>query len=76
VVPMPVDVALLAARLIGLAVRDEVLRRDEVTELETGLMRSAAPPTGSIRLADWLAAYSDSLGRSWSSELDRHFRRR
>ena len=76
VVPMPVGAALLAARLIGLVVRDEVLRRDEVTELEMGLMRSAAAPTGSIRLASWLAANADTLGRRWSNELDRHFRRR
>lgn len=74
IVPMPVGAALLAARLIGLVVRDEVLRRDEVTELQAGLMRSAAPPTGSIRLADWLAANADTLGRRWSNELDRHFR--
>lgn len=76
VVPMPVGAALLAARLIGLIVRDEVLRRDEVTELAAGLMRSAEPPTGSIRLADWLSANADALGRRWSNELDRHFRRR
>jgi uncharacterized protein YbjT (DUF2867 family) len=74
VVPMPVGAALLAARLIGLAVRDEVLWRDEVTELQAGLMHSAAPPTGTIRLADWLAANAGTLGRQWSSELDRHFR--
>lgn len=74
VVPMPVGAALLGARLIGLVVRDEVLRRDEVAELEAGLMRSAEPPTGSIRLAGWLAANADALGRRWSNELDRHFR--
>ena len=68
VVPMPVGAALLAARLIGLVVRDEV------TELEAGLMRSSAPPTGSIRLADWLATNAESLGRHWANELDRHFR--
>jgi len=74
VVPMPVGAALLAARLIGLVVRDVVLIRDEVTELQSRLMRSNAPPTGTIRLADWLAANADRLGRTWSSELDRHFR--
>jgi uncharacterized protein YbjT (DUF2867 family) len=74
VVPMPVGAALFAARLIGLVVRDEVLRRDEVTELQASLMRSTAPPTGSIRLADWLAANAETLGRRWASELDRHFR--
>jgi NADH dehydrogenase len=64
----------LAARLIGLVVRDVVLTRDEVTELQSQLMRSAAAPTGTIRLADWLAANADTLGRAWASELDRHFR--
>lgn len=76
VVPIPVGAALLAARLIGLVVRDEVLRRDEVAELEAGLMRSAEPPTGSVHLAGWLAANADALGRRWSNELDRHFRDR
>ncbi len=74
VVPMPVEAALAAARLIGLVVRDEVLRRDEVTELEAKLMYSAAPPTGRIRLSDWLATNADSLGRRWANEMDRHFR--
>lgn len=75
IVPMPVELALLAAGGIGLVVRDVVLRRDEVTELQARLMHSTAPPEGRIRLADWLAANADGLGRRWSSELDRHFRR-
>ena len=74
IVPMPVGAALLAARLIGLVVRDVVLTRDEVTELQSRLMHSAAHPTGTIRLADWLAANADTLGRAWASELARHFR--
>lgn len=74
VVPMPVGAALTAARLIGLVVRDVVLTRDEVTELQACLMCSASPPAGIIRLADWLAANADTLGRGWASELDRHFR--
>ena len=75
VVPIPVAAALLAAQGIGLAVRDAVLRRDEVIELQAGLMRSSAEPLGTVRLADWLGANADGLGRSWSNELDRHFRR-
>ena len=75
VVPMPVAASLLAARLIGLAVRDAVLRRDEVAELQAGLMRSSEPPTGRVRLADWLAVNADTIGRRWANELDRHFRK-
>ena len=74
-VSMPVSAALVAARVIGLVAHDVVLTRDEVTELQARLMCSAAPPAGTIRLADWLAANADGLGRRWASELDRHFRR-
>jgi NADH dehydrogenase len=74
IVPVPVAAALLAGRLIGMVVRDVVLTRDEVTELHAGLMRSSAPATGTIRLADWLADNADAVGRRWASELDRHFR--
>ncbi len=74
VVPMPVGAALVAASFIGLVVRDVVLTRDEVTELQAGLMCSAAEPMGTRRLADWLATNAGSLGRRWASELDRHFR--
>jgi uncharacterized protein YbjT (DUF2867 family) len=75
VVHAPVAGALAAARLIGLVVRDVVLTRDEVTELQARLMASDQPPTGRIRLAEWLRDNADSVGRRWASELDRHFRR-
>jgi uncharacterized protein YbjT (DUF2867 family) len=75
VVPMPVPVALLAARTIGAVVRDVVLRRDEVTELQVGLMASDQPPLGRIGFSDWVHEHADELGRRWASELDRHYRR-
>jgi nucleoside-diphosphate-sugar epimerase len=76
VVPMPVPVALLAARTIGAVVRDVVLRRDEVTELQVGLMVSDQPPLGRIGFSDWVHEHADELGRHWSSELERHYRGR
>lgn len=74
-VHMPVVASLAAAWLIGLVVRDVVLTRHEVTELQQRLMLSAQPPAGTIRLADWLTANADGLGRRWANELDRHFRK-
>jgi uncharacterized protein YbjT (DUF2867 family) len=76
VMHLPVAASLAAARLIGLAVRDVVLTRHEVTELQERLMVSAQPPAGTTHLAPWLEANADGLGRRWSSELDRHFRGR
>jgi NADH dehydrogenase len=75
-VHLPVVASLAGAKLIGLLVRDVVLTRHEVTELQERLMFSDQPPAGTIHLGDWLAQHADRLGRRWSSELDRHFRAR
>jgi NADH dehydrogenase len=71
---MPVAASLAAAKVIGLLVRDVVLTRHEVTELERHLMFSTEPPAGTIRLANWLTTNADGIGRRWANELDRHFR--
>jgi NADH dehydrogenase len=75
IVHVPVAAALAAARVLGVIVRDVVLTRDEVAELQSRLMASDQPPSGRIHLADWLADNSSTLGRRWASELDRHYRR-
>lgn len=76
VVHLPVAASLAAAGLIGLIVRDVVLTRHEVTELQERLMFSSQAPAGTVHLADWLSQHADALGRRWSSELDRHYRGR
>jgi NADH dehydrogenase len=73
VVPMPSAAVLLAARALGLVVRDVVLRRDEVSELTSSFLTSDEPPLGTTRVADWLAEHRDTLGRRWSSELSRNY---
>ena len=74
VVPMPGLVVLLAARALGLLVRDVVLTRDEIRELTSSLLTSREPARGEIRLSDWLPANAATLGRRWSSELARNYR--
>lgn len=73
-VHLPVPLALAGASLIGAAVRDVVLRRDEVTELQAGLMVSDAPGLGTIRFSHWVREHGRELGQRWSNELDRHYR--
>jgi len=75
IVHMPVSASLAAAGLIGLVVRDVVLTRHEVTELQEHLMFSTQSPAGTISLDEWLKANADGVGRHWASELDRHFRK-
>lgn len=64
----------LASSAIGRVVRDVPLTRDEIAGLTSGLLESAGPATGEIRLGEWLDAHGPELGREWASELGRHFR--
>jgi NADH dehydrogenase len=72
---MPVPLVLITTRVIGAAVRDVVLTRDEIRELMESLLVAApgiAPqPT---RFSDWISAHGDEIGRRYSSELGRNFR--
>lgn len=71
---VPPSVALWAARGVGIAVRDVVLTRHEVRGLVAGLLDVEGPATGETALTGWLDEHGDEVGRSWASELDRHYR--
>ncbi|MBI4493667.1 MAG: NAD(P)H-binding protein [Chloroflexi bacterium] len=68
------EVVLGLSRLIGFAVNDVVLTRDEVEGLMANLLVSQGPPTGKTRLSDWLDQHADRIGRGYASELGRHYR--
>lgn len=69
----PPALTLLAGGLIGAALGDVVLTKDEVTGLMASLLVSGRPPTGSTRLADWLAANAATVGSRYANELKRHY---
>jgi len=72
---MPVPLVQVATRVVGVAVRDVVLTRDELRELMESLLVARDPAgTCPTRFSDWLAANTDSVGRRYSSELARNFR--
>ena len=65
---------LALTRLVGYAVRDVVLTRDEVEGLMAGLLVSRREPTGTTRLSEWLGENAGALGHAYVSELRRHYR--
>ena len=73
-VPLPPPLVFAAARLMGLALRDVVLTRDEIAGLTAGHLASTDPPTATTRLSDWLRQHRPTLGRRYASELARHYR--
>src|SRR5574339_969913 len=72
-IPVPPRLALLAAQLISLFVRDVVLTPEEVDGLMAGLLVSKEPPRGRIRLADWLEENKDKVGTKYASEIKKHY---
>ncbi len=74
-VHLPPALTVMAGKLVGLFVRDVILTREELAGLMDGLLVSEEEPRGKARIDDWLLRTSESLGLSYASELDRHFRR-
>jgi len=68
--------AMIGARLLGVALRDVVLSQDELAGLTGDLLvsKSNDPPPGETRLEDWLDENADRLGARYESEMDRHYR--
>jgi NADH dehydrogenase len=65
---------LLAGRVVERMVNDVLLNRPELEGLMEELLVSHERPRGTRRLENWLLSSADTLGRSYASELDRHWR--
>lgn len=74
IVRLPPSLALAMLRLVGRAVRDVVLTKEEVEGLMAGLLVSDREPAGRTRLSEWISRHAHLLGRHYASELSRHFR--
>jgi NADH dehydrogenase len=66
--------SLRAAGVIGRFVNDVVLNEPELDGLMSELLVSQERPRGTRRLDNWLLANADVIGRSYASELARHWR--
>ncbi len=74
IVHLPARLALALSRVIGYATRDVLLTRDEVEGLSSNLLVSHNPPTGQVRLSEWLRDHASTVGTRYASELQRHYR--
>ena len=70
----PPGLTLLTGDLVGALVRDVVLTRQELEGLMDELLVSAEKPRGMRRLDNWLLTNAETVGSSYASELERHFR--
>jgi len=61
--------------LLGLAVGDVLITRDEIEGLMADLLYVPSPPTGTTVLTEWIKDHAETLGRQYASELARRIDR-
>ncbi|HUE67372.1 MAG TPA: NAD(P)H-binding protein [Candidatus Acidoferrum sp.] len=66
--------AMRAVRVLGRMVNDIVLNEPELEGLMSELLVSSERPRGTRRLDNWLLTHADTIGRTYASELARHWR--
>ena len=67
-------VGILLGRILGLFLGDVLLTRDELKGLMDEMLTSQQAPNGLTRFTDWLEQNKSTIGESYSSEVERHFR--
>jgi NADH dehydrogenase len=71
IISVPPRLGYFAAWLLGKALGDVVITRDEIAGLMQGLLATESPPVGRIRLTAWAREHAAVLGRRYASELRR-----
>ncbi len=60
-----------AGFFLGKIFNDVMITREEIAGLMAGLLYVDSPSTGKTKLTDWIKEHADSLGKTYTSELDR-----
>jgi len=66
--------AYLFAKLIGYAVRDVVITRDEIDGLMSNLLISQGEPTAPTSFSVWLGQNAEKIGKRYISGVERRYR--
>jgi uncharacterized protein YbjT (DUF2867 family) len=74
IVSVPPVLAYGAGKMIGWAMNDVFITRDEIAGLMANLLCTASPPAGATRLTEWIRANAAELGKRYASELARRAR--
>lgn len=73
-VKIPPSLGVFCSHILGVFLRDVLLTRDELKGLMDELLTSGQAPNGTTKFSEWLEENKLAVGRSYSSEVARHFR--
>jgi len=74
IVHMGPETTLLFTGIVGRLIGDVLITRDELYGLMDELLVSKEPPKGKTKLSEWLRENAGTVGKSYASELKRHYR--
>ncbi len=75
VISVSPEFGFLAGQIIGALTNDVIITRPEIEGLMANLLYTDSAPTGTTSLTDWIQRHSDTLGKSYTSELKRRIDR-
>ena len=73
IIRVPGFIIPVLSSVLGLAVHDVLLTRDEYRAMAAGLADVNGPSTGETSVYEWLTHHADTLGVTYANELTRHF---
>jgi uncharacterized protein YbjT (DUF2867 family) len=73
IVRLPASLAYVCTRLTGFLMRDVVLTWEEYKGLMSNLLAPEGRATGETCLSQWLREHREQIGRSYASEVARHY---
>jgi NADH dehydrogenase len=76
IIGVPPRFGYVAGWVLGLVLRDVLITRDEIEGLMQGLLATASPPVGHVKLSAWARQHAETLGRHYATELGRRRDRR
>jgi uncharacterized protein YbjT (DUF2867 family) len=71
IVSVPPWLGYWGARIMGWALRDVLLTREEIAGLMANLLVTNSPPAGPTKLSDWARQHAATIGTHYASELAR-----
>ncbi len=70
-VRVPPRMGFVVSRLVGAAVGDVLVTREEITGLMENRLYTESPPAGRTSLSVWLEEHAGGIGRQYSCEMAR-----
>lgn len=68
-----IQIPIFVSKVIGFALHDRLLTKDEIYSLKDNLLLTDSPPIGNVSFKKWLEKNKNNIGLKWANEVKRHY---